>query len=352
MEALKNIIGMTENVSNDTTVSDNNNDETSTVETSTVETSTVETSTVETSTVEDETPNNSLEAELARRNQQDSIWKVTNNPESTREDLNRIYTSILTESSKTGKKGVTSLKRTMLRQVHNGDMSKQGRAIDVPLDFHKGPYLNIEDEYSTIFEGESESKIRGNCNAELIRVIGGTEVTYGMKAYAEGVKWNNGLICYNKNNIVVRNTDNNFGQPGFLSGFFYYDQLGVEIMNNYLVTELIAKANRNEFTIMTDPSSVRNFISSRYQEVRQELEKRLELPNMTESQLFIDAPIREELNAPLSESDIKVSELERRVKILEEHVEFLLKRLEEVEDIALDSAINRGEKAIERQSDE
>ena len=291
--------------------------------------------------------NISYEAELAKRNQQDSIWKVTNNPEVTREDLNRVYTSILTEDTKDSSSGTSSLKRSMLRQIHSGDMSKQGRVMDVPIDFHKGPFLNAEDEYQMIFEAESENKIRGNCNAELIKTIGDTEVTYGMKAYAEGVKWNNGLICFNKNNIVVRNADNNFGQPGFLCGFFYYDRLAVEIMERYVVTDLISKANRREFTIMTDPVDVRTFITERYRDVRTELEKKLENPDMTETLLFADAPVKEELNAPLNDSEIRVAELENKVRVLEEQVKFLIKRLEEVEDIALDAAITRNERAID-----
>ena len=224
--------------------------------------------------------------------------------------------------------------------------------MGVPIDFHKGPYMNPEDEYTTIFEGESESQIEGNCNHNLIKTIGDTEVTCGMKSYAEGVKWNNGLICYNKNNIIVRDTDNNFGQPGFLSGFFYYDKLAIEIMERYIVADLIAKANRSEFTIMTDPNNVRSFIESRYSEVRTVLLERLEDLDMTEVVLFADAPIREEINASLNASEQRVVELCVRVQVLEEQVRFLLKRLEEVEDIALDSAIKRNENAIDNDNDD
>ena len=120
-------------------------------------------------------------------------------------------------------------------------------------------------------------------------------------------------------------------------------------MNQYIVADLIAKANRNEFTIMTDVKAVRDFITKRYAEVRALCEERLNNSDMTETQLFADAPIREDLNAPLEESESRTLELEKRVRVLEEQVAFLMRRLEEVEDIALDSAIDRNENAINSQ---
>lgn len=283
--------------------------------------------------------------EMNKRDEQDMLWKAALS--SDRQSLNRLYTSIISDNGTS--ESSSSLKTSMFRQVHSGDLNKQGKFIDVPIDFHKGPFMNPEDEYQIIFEGESEAKIRGNCNHQLIKTIGDTEVTHGMKAFAEGVKWNNGLICYNKNNIIVRNGDNNYGQPGFLAGVFFYDRLAVDIMNQYIVADLIAKANRNEFTIMTDAKEVRDFITKRYAEVRALCEERLNNSNMTETQLFADAPIREDLNAPLEESESRTLELEKRVRVLEEQVAFLMRRLEEVEDIALDSAIDRNENAINNQ---
>merc|ERR1711916_369226 len=229
---------------------------------------------------------------------------------------NRAYTAIiLRDSVSNGEENCSDrfLKHAMLVQLHSGDMKNNGKFIDVPLDFHKGPFMNPEDEYTIIIE----ASIRGNCNHEMIKTIGNTEVTYGMKAYAEGVRWNNGLICYNKNNLIVRNGDNTYGQPGFLTGCFYYDRLGVEILERYLVPELIHKANRSEFTIMTDPATVRSFITDRYREIRQTLLDRLNKPDMTEELLFSDAPIREEINGPIDDDRLRIIEFERKIAALE-----------------------------------
>ena len=80
--------------------------------------------------------------------------------------------------------------------------------------------------------------------------------------------------------------------------------------------------------------------------------EKLENSDMTETELFADAPIREELNAPMTDSDRRVAELEQKVQVLESKIEFLVKRLEEVEDIALDSAITRNETAIDGDEDD
>lgn len=284
-----------------------------------------------------------LATKLAQRKQQDDIWKITNDLSTNREDLNKIYTSILVDDQYDSSK--KSLKNLMLQRMYDNNYGEQGSAVGVPIDFHKGPFMNAEDKYYIIFEADSESKILDNQNSELIRTIGNTEVTNGMKAYAEGIKWNNGLICNNKNSIILRNADNNFGQPGFLTGFFYNDRLAVEILNRYLVVDLINQAIRNNFTIMTDPDEVKKFITERYNEVRNNLLEKLEDSEMTESQLFFDAPIRDNPNISIADSALRI-EFEKRIRILEERVEYLLKRLEEVEELALDSAIIRNENAI------
>src|SRR5438309_481593 len=82
-----------------------------------------------------------------------------------------------------------------------------------------------------------------DCNEELFEQINGTEITKGMMQRAQGNRWLNGLIVHNKNSIVIRGQDNNFGQPGFLSGVFFYNRLGVEVMNRYIVPKLIHMVN-------------------------------------------------------------------------------------------------------------
>ena len=286
--------------------------------------------------------------EMNRRREQDKLFARTTNPFADPKDLNELYTEILTQNiaqSLCGKE----LKKYMLKQINSGDFSDQGKPINVPLDFHKGPFMNPEDEYLVIFEAECEANIRNNCNHNLIKTIGNTEITYGMKAFAEGIKWNNGLICYNGHNILIRDVDNVYGQPGYLFGFFFMDRLAVEIMNRYIVVELKSRAKRNEFTITTNPKDVITFISEYYQETRSKLINRLNDPLITEILLFTDSSSDNNLDviAKEDDNDHNNQELEQRVKILEDQVAYLIHRLEEVEEIALDSAIGRHEQAIE-----
>lgn len=283
--------------------------------------------------------------ERQKRDEQDAIWRVAYDPDTSCKDINAAYSSILIENvENAGQAGVSDFKKYMLNVLHNGDISNQGCKIHVPLDFHKGPFLNTEDEYFIIYG--DESKIYANCNSGLIQTIGNTEITHGMKNYGEGVVWANGLICYNSHSIVVRNADNTFGQPGFLSGFMYNDRLGIEIMKRYVVTDLINNVNSSLYTQTTDPDQVFALIRDKYQEVRNRLVPMLSQGGMNEILLFADAPIAQEIAVDMTDSDRKIAELEKRVAVLEQKLEAALRKIEEVEDIALDASIAKTEKAI------
>ena len=280
---------------------------------------------------------------LKSRKEQDELYfKVVTTEK--RSDLKKLYSSMI------AKKYDESLKSKMLRIIHSGPFEEQGMRIKVPLDYHKGPYMNREDEYVIIY-GPNESKINGNCNNVLINTIDNSEVTYGMVEYAEGTKWNNALICYNKNSIVVRDNDNKYGQPGFLTGFVYYDGLGVEIMKRYIINGLIRKVNELNFSKYTDAESVKGYIETFYLKVRTSLLERLDNPNIsdiTEDELFSDAPQKEELNKVIDDKDRRIADLERRISILEQRLERVLNKIDEIEDIALDSSIKCSEKVIEK----
>jgi hypothetical protein len=262
--------------------------------------------------------------------------------------LNRAYTAILSDNTGTAVPGVRNLKTSMLRTVHNGPKELQGAKQKVPLDFHKGPYMHPEDEYVTIYQGEWEID-KDNCNFDLIKTIGDTDITYGMKAYAEGVVWNNALICYNKNSIVIRDTDNKYGQPGYLSGFIYYDKLATLIMHKYIVQGLINKANNKEFDPMTDPATIHRYIDSEYQSVRKDLTLLLNSPDITEKELFSNAPVQEELDKPLDPKDKRIAELEQKVNGLETKLDRVCGKLDDIEDILLELAIKKAEEAMTEQ---
>jgi hypothetical protein len=145
---------------------------------------------------------------MAERRAQDEMFRATTKPTAIRESLNKLYSGILGKSPVNSKPA--DMKSYMLKRLYDGPLDLQGKHIKVPIDFHKGPYMDPDDAYTVIYG--AESNISNNCNTKLLKPINDTGVSHGMKAYAEGVMWNNGLICYNKNSIVIREEDNVYGQ--------------------------------------------------------------------------------------------------------------------------------------------
>lgn len=287
--------------------------------------------------------NDLLTAEKNRREQQDEVWHAVGKKSA--DELNEYYSQILADGvASGGQAGVENFKEYMLRVLSNINVSCQGEFTSVPFDYHTGPFINPEDEYTIIYG--DEQRIKGNCNHAMMETIGNTEITRGMKAYAEKIIWNNGLICYNKDTILVRGEDNKFGQPGSIDGFLCGDRLAIQIMMRYIVPELIHKVNREEYTNLTNPRIVRDFIVERYTELRNRFLPLLAEEGMTEDRLFDDAPIAEEIGAIVDDSELRILELERRVEKLERQLAQALAKIEEVEDIALDASIAKTEKAI------
>lgn len=287
--------------------------------------------------------NDLLTSEKNGREQQDKVWHVVGTKAA--DELNEYYSQILADGVESGgQAGVENFEKYMLRVLSNMNVSWQGKFTSVPFDYHTGPFINPEDEYIIVYG--DEQRIKGNCNHAMMETIGNTEITRGMKAYAEKIIWNNGLICYNEDTILVRGEDNKFGQPGSMDGFLCGDRLAIQIMKRYIVPQLIHKTNRDEYTNLTNPRVVREFIVERYTELRNRFLPLLAEEGMTEDRLFDDAPIAEKIGAIVDDSELRILELERRVEKLERQLAQALAKIEEVEDIALDASIAKTEEAI------
>lgn len=243
----------------------------------------------------------------------------------------------------------SDLKKHYLKNIYLGDPVNQGKFIAVPADFHKGPFMFEEDRYTFIYGEEMDNKIKGNCNSEMMECLNGTEITKGMMKFAEGHIWNNGMIAYNKNNIIIRGKDNEYGQPGgdvgrgFVRAMFSYDRLGVEVMKQYIVPELIRSVNEGKYGSKSDPSEIENAIVSKYKTIYQEKYNILHKTDILKDELFVDAPPAETLNKPLDPKDRRIDDLEKKVKSLTSKLKQTLEKVIDLEGLMLDISIKLGE---------
>jgi uncharacterized protein YeeX (DUF496 family) len=151
-------------------------------------------------------------------------------------------------------------------------------------------------------------------------------------------------------------------------------------MRRHIVKLLTDKTVAGDFHTHTDPKSVRLMIQCTYSKIRAALLKRLDEPDITEDRLFdfTDEPNvqndknvepsvsvefaetaetaetaehEERTNKTDADSESRIRDLEKRVELLETALYLAVKRLEsrinDVEDIALDGAIDRNEQRFD-----
>lgn len=240
----------------------------------------------------------------------------------------------------------SNLKTFMLSRLYDGPMDYQGRFMACPLDLHKGPFLSSEDKFEYVFNGEMDKGIEQNYNNDLGRSINGTGISQGMMNFAQGKKWCNGLIVYNKNCIVVRDEDNCYGQPGFLSGVYFYNRLAVDIMKQYIVPQLIHQINNKTITSSSNPEEIRDIICSTFSRTYKEKMILLDITDMTTEVLFEDAPPKETLHVLIDSRDKKIDTLEKIVTSLSSRLNQILKKYVELEEMVLDLSISHNKKDI------
>jgi hypothetical protein len=284
------------------------------------------------------------------RDDQDTLFFIVNNEEITDDDKLQVYKKLIENSTKNN-----NYKIHMLEQIYTGDITKQGKPINCPFDIHRGKSEG-EDQYQYIFGEETDAKIKDNCNFELFKQINETEITHGMMKHAEGHRWLNGIIVHNKNSIIIRDEDNFFGQPGFLSGVYFYNRLSVEIMNRYIIPKLVSAVNENKINTIDGRSVSLKIILDTYENVYPT--KMVALyesdENLNEAILFEDAPAsvprKEELktnkldniNSPdtiqniLNEQDRKIDFLVEKVEFINAKFDLVVEKLRTLEHILLD----------------
>jgi hypothetical protein len=301
---------------------------------------------------------NDYEREMALRNEQDLVFATANNPSLPASEKLRMYKNIVDKSYLAG----SEYKKKLLERKYPGDPSKQGLFQPCPSNMHIGPYMFKEDTYIYIYGEETEKNIKDNCNESLFEQINDSEITKGMINRANGNKWTNGIILYNKNSIILREPDNNFGQPGFLSIVSYYDNLSIEIMSQYIIPNLIKQINQNIINSKDGYDIARKLILDTYGKVYLEKINILNQPNidhLNKYTLFSDAPKVETLKSSVRDSvissvsgaeiqkltqiieakDTMIDILDKRVKALEVMLQTTINKINEIEDIVLDLSI-------------
>lgn len=294
-----------------------------------------------------------IRAEMDRRNEQDFMWRAVS---ATGNGASLSLCRYIANKSK-GLSG-TQYKAKLLDQIYPGALGAQGNFIRCPLDIHKGPFFYGEDKYTFIYGEETEKNIHDNCNEALFMQIDNTEITEGMMKRAEGHNWLNGVVLYNKNSIVIREADNNFGQPGFMRGAFYYDKLGVEVMKRYIVPRLIKEVNDGTINSITGYNDVAKIITETYETVYTNKINALNQANiehLNEVTLFADAPRAEKLNKAdksdvsqenlkklqqiIESKDRRIDSLEKKVESLSSQLNMILGKLNDLEEIVLTESI-------------
>jgi len=269
-----------------------------------------------------------VEQIMKEREEQDNLFKISSNPELSDEQVMKCYHQLI------GEKIVNqSIRKSMLEQIHSGNMKDQGKPINIPLDFMTGSL-----KFTTIYNGQKN---------DIDERIAGTEITQGMINFRSGKKWVNGLIAYSDNIIVVRDLDNCYGHPGFLSGCFFYDKLGCEIMQRYILPMLIRNCNEDKYNEnisaikkmgddLSCPTIVWNDIMNTYNSHYQQKLKLLENENMTIDKLFEDQPQKEKLNIILTENDRTIFNMQKEITHLKEQLNKAFEMIENLEDMIMD----------------
>lgn len=213
-----------------------------------------------------------------------------------------------------------SLYDTLTKQIHNGDISNQGKPMSAPIDLCNTGYKYI---------------------LKLNR-INETNITEGIIKHVNDEKWLHGLIAYNDNSILVRGGDNEYGMPGPLYCIIYYDGLSIEIMNRYIIPNLVSNINKNKYDTKSDPKQIIKEILNLYSD---NYFTKLDMLNnnkeITEAELFSDAPPKEELIKHMTDEERKIHYLENRVDLLESQLDNVMSKLNEIEDILLDVSISK-----------
>jgi hypothetical protein len=291
--------------------------------------------------------------EMNKRNEQSMAWSLANNKNLPYAEKLKIYQGMIDQSKTLSG---TRYKTELLKQIYPGNPSNQGLFIHCPIDIHKGSFVHDEDRYTYIYGEEVDRKIRDNCNNNLFQQINGTEITQGMMKRAEGNKWLNGIIVYNKNSIVVRDPDNDFGQPGFLKATYYYDKLGVEVMNRYIIPKLIKEVNEKTINPKEGYDRSVNLITETYEKVYQDkimILNQNNIEHINELTLFEDAQRAEKLNTSdvgdsdaikrltriIDEKDKRIDVLEKKVESLNSKLNLVLTKIIDLEEIYLDLSI-------------
>lgn len=302
-------------------------------------------------------------AEMNKRNEQDMIWSVANNNWLPEAEKLKMYQGVVAKSTHLSG---TEYKKKLLEQIHPGYLPDQGIFLKCPLDIHKGPFFYENDKYAFIYGEETDKNIRDNCNNELFKQINGTEITHGMMKRAEGNTWLNGIIVYNKNSIVIRESDNNFGQPGWLKATYYYNKLGVEVMHRYIIPKLIKSVNEGEIDSALGFNRSSTIVIETYGKVYAEKVMMLNQNNIdhiNELTLFEDAPRAETLNKSniagdvssetvlkltqmIDAKDIQIDALEKKVESLSSKLNLVLTKITELEEIILDLSIKSNTKPV------
>ncbi len=290
----------------------------------------------ETKIVDELATNDSFDNSVVKIDQQYKIFLLAIDYKTSDETKLESYKNII--DTKQNLQG-SALKKHMIDQIYTGSIDTQGLFIHCPIDFHKGPFLNKDDEYNIIFGTDTEKNIKDNMNHNLFEPIKGTEITKGMLKYAEGIHWNNGLICYNKNNIVIRDQDNNYGQPGFLQVVNFYDNLSVEIMKRYIVPMLIRQINEKIINEKSHPKDIKHSITNMFQNTYYEKLHLLNQDNMVEEKLFEDKPLKETLNQIIEPYERQTHALEWKFISLNQRLSFAETKIIELEEIILDLSI-------------
>ena len=283
--------------------------------------------------------------EIARREEQDEILLLVPGQDSGSERKEKALQAYKKIVGAVDDLAGSDLKTHYLKNIHPGNPADQGKFIAVPADFHKGPSMFEEDRYTFIYGEDMDNKIKENCNSEMMECLNGTEVTKGMMKFAEGHIWNNGMVAYNKNNIIIRGKDNEYGQPGgdvkmgFVRAMFSYNRLGVAVMKQYIVPELIRSVNEGKYGSKSDPLEIENAIVSKYETIYQEKYNMLHKTDILKDELFVDAPPTETLNKPLDPKDRRIDDLEKKVRSLTSKLKQTLEKVIDLEDLMLDISI-------------
>ncbi len=274
------------------------------------------------------------EQRLAERQKENELFNLSGRKESDDTEVLKAYEKLIEESNQTRNKDLRAYYTKTLYPGRFNDASS-GHFEHVPLDFHK-PGLYKEDNFTTIYG--NETNLHDNYNPDLFQDVG-AGVTKGMIEYRSGFKWNNGLICYNKNFIIIRDEDNTYGQPGFLSGMSFYDRLSVEIMRKYLVVELKNMIISKNVDNSTNPEDIKKFIEHKYRKIYEILLKRLDNPDMTKEELFADAPI---LKRTMEDEDDEDDEENKTkyTKKLEERIANLEKKFDILSELVKKTLTN------------